>query len=54
MNANAQRPGAPAVCTCTRMVVATLAETLRCPGRWYQAPDGTWVHVLPARRKAAA
>ena len=43
-------PGQPETCTCTRMVVATIEETLACPYGWRYAPGTGWVHVLPARR----
>jgi hypothetical protein len=53
MNANTQRPAAPAECKCTVVRVATLAETLNCPAVWMVLPAGCF-HVLPARRRAVA
>ena len=41
----------PARCACTVVRVATLAETLDCPGRWYPAADGTWVHAWTKRNR---
>lgn len=37
--------GEPAQCTCARMVVATLEETLGCPAGWRWVPGTGWVHV---------
>ena len=37
-------PGEPEQCTCTRLVVATLEETLGCPAGWRYAPGTGWVH----------
>jgi len=44
-------PGEPETCTCTRMVVATIKETLGCPERWGYVPGIGWVHVLTGRRR---
>jgi hypothetical protein len=35
----------PARCTCTGAVVATLAETLACPRRWWPVPGQGWAHA---------
>jgi len=47
------RPDLPAVppdtCGCTRLVVATLEETLSCPAGWRYAPGIGWLHPIPAR-----
>jgi hypothetical protein len=42
-------PGQPLRCTCTRMVVATLEETLGCPFGWRYVPGTGWAHPRPAR-----
>ena len=39
-------PGEPARCTCTRMVEATLEETLDCPAGWRWLPwAASWIHA---------
>lgn len=38
----------PAECTCTRLVVDTLDETLDCPEGWRYAPWAeAWIHDGP-------
>lgn len=41
----------PARCTCTRIAVPTLEETLGCPDLWQEMPDGIWVHIWPPRKR---
>lgn len=41
-------PGEPVTCTCTRMVVGTVEETMSCPAGWYAVEGVGWVHVLAA------
>ncbi len=48
--AGQHRPGEPAECTCTRMVVPAIGETLDCPLAWRYVPGTGWLHPLPARR----
>jgi hypothetical protein len=55
VNAHKTWTGEPGKCTCPRMVVATLAETLGCPCGcpcgWLWRPGIGFVHVLPGRSR---
>lgn len=51
MNPNPPWPGQPQQCACTRIVVATLAETMACPYGWRLVPGAGWVHTWPPRRR---
>lgn len=49
MAANASWAGQPERCTCRRMVVATIEETLDCPAGWRYAPGIGWLHPFPPK-----
>lgn len=49
MNGQRRWIGEPEKCTCRRIVVATIGETLSCPLGWRYDPRFGWLHLLPGR-----
>jgi hypothetical protein len=51
MTAPVRWAGEPEQCSCIRIVVATIEETLACPYGWRLVPGTGWVHSWPPRRQ---
>jgi hypothetical protein len=51
VTANVHWAGEPGRCECSRVIVATIDETLTCPYGWRWVPGTGWVHSWPLRRR---